>query len=168
MLELKELISNTFNLDQQLRRQTVWSVKTILDFNEATTKLLIEAVKNFGIPTPEVVGQETADKFVILLSHCTDIKFISSVIQNPTFVKAPFNREDVAIAYDNLLVKSGKKQCYGSVLKFKEMKDGTLKSFPLPTVDIKNVDKRRKEFGIKTTLKEYIENASKVLIKIKR
>lgn len=166
--ELKELILNTFNLDQQLRGQKVWSVQAILDFNKAVTKLLIEAVKKFGIPTPETVGQETADKFVVLLSHCTDLKFIAGIIKHPDFVKASFNREDVAIAYDNLLVKSGKKQCYGSVLKFKELKNGTLESFPLPIADRKNVEKRRKEFGVKTTLKQYIENASRVLTKIKR
>lgn len=143
-------------------------MKDIRDFNEVTTSLLKEAVSKFGLPTPSIIGQETADQFSLLLSHCTDLNFVETILNNTQFRNANFNKEHIAIAYDNLLVKSGKKQCFGFVLKIVENPDGTSKSVPIPLEDEDNVDKRRKEFGLKTTLAEYIKNSEELLKKIKK
>jgi hypothetical protein len=168
MDELKQLIQNIFNLDQQLRKQNVWKVEYIHEFNEFSTEILKDAISQFGIPMSETVGQETVDHFTILLSHCTDLSFVESILNDKNFINPSVNKEDLAIVYDNLLVKNGKKQLYGSVLNIIEKEDGTLESVPLPMEDPENVNIRRKNFGINTTLEEYIENASKMLKKINR
>jgi len=168
MNEFKQLIENIFNLDQQLRKQNVWSVESIKAFNETTSLLLKEAVKIQGIPTPTDVGQETADRFVVLLSHCTDLNFVQSVLETDVFTNANFNKENIAIVTDNLLVKGGKKQRFGTVLKAVEKENGEIESIPMPIEDEKNVYKRRKEYGIKTTLEDYIKVSNELFKKIKR
>lgn len=168
MNEFKQLIENIFNLDQQLRKQNIWGVENIKAFNETTSLLLKEAVKTQGIPIPMHVGQEVADRFVVLLSHCTDLNFVQSVLETDVFINANFNKENIAIVTDNLLVKRGKKQRFGTVLKAVEKENGEIESIPMPIEDEKNVDKRRKEYGIKTTLEDYIKVSNEIFKKIKR
>jgi hypothetical protein len=168
MNEFKQLIENIFNLDQQLRKQNIWGVESIKAFNETISLLLKEAVKTQGIPTPMLVGQETADEFIVLLSHCTDLNFVHSVLETDVFTKANFNKENIAIVTDNLLVKEGKKQRFGTVLKAVEKENGEIESIPMPIEDEENIDKRRKENGIKTTLEDYIKVSNELFKKIKR
>lgn len=166
--ESENLINNIFNIDQELRKNSSWSIKTSKRFDTITTYLLKEYVKIYGIPLPQDVGQKVADEFVVLLSHCNDLNFVESVLQKEEFIKASFNKENIAIAYDNLLVKRGKKQCYGSVLNIVENNDGSFRSVPLEIESPEDVDARRKAFGIRTTLDEYIKNAHRILEKIRR
>lgn len=167
MNETKELITNIYNLDQQLRKQTAWSVYLILEFNAITTKLLKEIIDKKGLPTPDKVGKEIADKFVLLLSHCNDLAFVKKIVYSKEFLEEPIDRENLAIAIDNLLVKSGRKQRFGSVLRSIE-KNGEIITKPMPIENPKNVNKRRAEFGIKTSIEEYIVRGNESFKKIKR
>ncbi len=167
MNEFSNLIDSLFKIDQQLRKNVVWKVDTILEFNKTTTRLLSEAVSIYGIPTTDNVSQQTADNFVLLLSHCPDVEFIKKVIESDEFKKSSYRRDNVAIALDNLLIKEGKKQVFGSALKIVENSDGTTSSIPMPIEDEENVDKRRKEFGL-ISLDEHIKRSSELLKKIKR
>jgi len=159
-----ELIENVFDVDQQLRKQKVWSLESINKFSDFTDFLLKEIVKRHGVPTPSVVGQKIADKFVILLCHCTDLKFIQSVADSPKFIHGKFRKDGVAVVLDNLLVRDGKKQRFGTILK----KTPGGNSAPTPIEDEINVDKRRGEFGLETTLEEYIKNTDNLFKKIGR
>lgn len=167
MKEFSTLIEYLFKIDQQLRKDVVWKVETVLEFNKTTTHLLSEAVSIYGIPTTDNVSQQTADKFVLLLSHCTDTEFIKKVIKSDEFKYSSYRRDNVAIALDNLLIKEGKKQFFGSALKIVENPDGATSSIPMPIEDEENVDKRRKDFGL-IALGEYIKKSSEMLKKIKR
>lgn len=166
--EVEKIINNIFNIDQELRKNTSWSINASKRFDVVTSYILKEYVKIYGIPLPQDVGQKLADEFVVLLSHCNDLNFVESVLQKEEFIKASFNKENIAIAYDNLLIKKGKKQCYGSVLNIVENDDGSVRSVPLEIESPEDVDERRKAFGIRTTLDEYIENAHRILEKIRR
>ncbi len=167
MNETKQLITNIYNLDQQLRKQPIWSVDIILEFNIVTTKLLKEIVDKTGIPTPKRVGEEAANRFALLLSHCNDLDFVKKIVYSKELLEEPFDRENLAIAIDNLLIKSGQKQRFGTVLRSIE-KNGEITTKPMPIENQKSVNKRRAEFGIKTTLEEHIELGNKVFKKIKR
>lgn len=167
MNEFVNLIEYLFNIDQQLRKNTVWKVETILEFNKITTHLLSEAVSIYGIPTTDNVSQQTADNFVLLLTHCTNTQFIRYVIESKEFKNSAYRHDNVAIALDNLLIKEGKKQIFGSALKIVENEDGTVTSVPMPIEDEKNVDKRRRDFGL-IPLEEHVKKSAEMLKKIKR
>lgn len=110
-----------------------------------------------GWPTYSLVGKISGDYFFYILQH-SDRKHLKKYM--------PFLEESVmkneadkflwAKGYDRLRRYYNKKQIYGTQY-VSRIVDGKMQPHELqPTKDCKNVNKRRKEFGYKTTVEEEI------------
>jgi hypothetical protein len=90
MKNTQNLINNLHQTDQHLRLSKEYDVKTIRAFDEATTQTIKNLLKTYGLPTPKKVGKETADKFLTLLTHTTDLGFLEKVTRSKEFKSAGF------------------------------------------------------------------------------
>lgn len=150
------LLSNIIAVDQWLRKNKVFSESLIQKFDGVSTDIIKALVEKYGLPTPENVGVEAARYFIVLLIHTVDMKYAIKLSNTPEFKKATYSKTVLAILRDRILLFQGKKQCFGMVVKAKKDESGRFVAKPLPIRDEKNVDKRRKEFGL-SPLVDYIK-----------
>jgi len=105
-------------------------------------------VQEYGFPGYSLVGQEGSNKFWAIIQHCDDDlafqKKVSTMMDNE--VKSHnASPENLAMLKDRILVSEGKKQIYGTQVRYNKDKK---KSEPFPIEDPKNVDCRRKSVGL--------------------
>ena len=150
------LLSNLIAVDQGLRKNKIFSETLMQKFDHISTDVIKALVDKFGLPTPENVGVEAARYFIVLLIHTFDMSYVSTLSNTPEFRRVDYNKTDLAILKDRILLFKGKKQCFGTVVTTKKDKKGKFVTKPLPIEDDKNVDKRRQKYGL-PPLADYIK-----------
>lgn len=128
-------------------------VKISETVDKPNTKRLNEIFDAFGFPSVRRVGVDGVEAYYLLLQHSNDIALKQKCLPA---IKRLFERKVIsAIDYSNftdrLLVNLGRPQVYGANF---DMRDGKL--VMSPTVDPKNLDKRRKAIGL-PPIAEYVK-----------
>jgi len=155
------LLTNIIAIDQELRKNKIFGASLMRKFDCVSTDIIKALVDKFGLPAPENVGAKAAKYFIVLLIHTTDMKYVSKLSKSPEFKKVDYDKTDLAILEDRILLFEGKKQCFGTVIETKKDKNGNLVTKPRPTKDEKNVDKRRKEYGL-SPLADYLKSSEEI------
>lgn len=120
------------------------------------TTWLKKTVAKHGWPTISLVGKEASHGAWLLAQHADlDVGFQKRVLKLLENIykknEHEVNRSDIAYLTDRVLVRQNKPQIFGTQFR---KKAGETKFKPLPIKDFKNVDRRRKEYGLSTTFKE--------------
>jgi hypothetical protein len=119
--------------------------------NLLTAKKIVEA---YGFPGYKLVGASGSDMFWAIVQHCdNDLPFQEQVLllMEAQVKQKNASPEKKALLQDRILVNNGKKQLYGTQIRYNKE---TNTAQPFPIEDPKNVDKRRKAVGL-STLKAY-------------
>lgn len=156
--EIKNLITERLKIDQDFRfREDIDSVPLEeWDRVDTETKVLMnKIVDQVGAITISRFGEKTSENAWNLVQHCDlfpdfQKRYLKLMYEN----KLDFLPRNIAYLEDRIATGSGNPQVYGTQFTFNEE---TKKYKPFPTIDSKNVDKRRKEVGL-FTMKEYAEN----------
>ncbi|MBU1970447.1 hypothetical protein KJ605_01585 [Patescibacteria group bacterium] len=158
---ITSLLNNLVAVDQCLRKNKEFSISLMHKFDEMSTEIIKVLVHKFGLPTPENVGTEAAKNFIVLLIHTSDIKYASKLARSRKFKETNYNKTELAILIDRILLHEGKKQRFGTVIETKKDKSGRYITKPLPIKDVKSVDKRRKESGL-PPLVDYLKSSEEI------
>lgn len=116
------------------------------------TTWLKTVFREFGLPTHSLAGKKALKGMFLMIRHADhDRRFQQEALRRLRKVckkdsqEAPC--EEIAYLTDRLLANAGKSIEYGTLYDV-----NGLDVKPKPTRDAKNVDKRRKEIGIRTTV----------------
>ena len=109
------------------------------------TLRLNQIVATHGFPSRSLVGEKGHRAFMIMLQHVTDESLREKLVEP---IKLAFERREIepmeyANFIDRHLIRTGKKQLYGSGF---DMQDG--KMVLAPTEDLPNLEARRKSIGL--------------------
>ena len=136
--------------------------RRLRQIDSKNTKVLKKIIKLYGWPNFDLVGEETAHSFWLLVQHadhdhsfqhkCLDLITKAAGEQQATL-------KDVAYLTDRLLVADNKKQKFGTQFIVKDQK-----LILRPVVNPKLLDKRRREFGL-STMREYLKSANEAFKK---
>jgi len=111
-------------------------------------------IEKYGNPNVANIGKKRLGNFITILMHTeteSQLRYYPYIKQ--LFVQNLIDNERYAYLTDRILVKKGKKQMYGTQLRFDNKQN---KYIVFPIKDIKNIDKRRKKMGMEP-LNKYIE-----------
>ena len=113
-------------------------------------------IKQHGWPGPKLIGQDGADAFFLLAQHA-DPAFQKKVLPlvRKAYSRGVLTGQNYALFTDRVLVRSGKRQMYGTSARPIDQWNGREPVFD-PIEDEANVDKRRAEVGL-MPLSEYRE-----------
>ena len=106
------------------------------------------------------VGKKAADAlfYVVQHSNIEGMKKYLPVIKKEA-AKGEASKKGAAMMEDRILMNSGKKQVYGTqAMSFNKKGQAKPRLFIWPIEDVKNVNKRRKEIGFKSTIEEQAKN----------
>lgn len=129
----------------------IWNKK----IDKKNTLKIKKIIKRYSWPTINLVGEKASKNAWLLVQHADhDVKFQKKCLKlmediykrNQNFI----NRTNIAYLRDRILVSEGKKQLFGT--QFYANKKGVFG--PRPIKDIKNLDERRKQYGL-TPFSEY-------------
>jgi len=158
--ELSRYISKLVKIDQEIRNLKLSDPKLLGDLRSYVV-YAIDGVHNwrihklieeYGYPTQKLIGKGGMRDFWLLVQHQDfDIELQKACLKN-----CDFEPREKAYLTDRTLVNTGEKQLYGT--QFYRDKKGVLA--PRPIKDKKNLDKRRKEVGLKP-FQEYVEGMTK-------
>ncbi len=147
--------------DQKLRHLAVknndW--KSVKKFDHLHSESLKKIISRYGWPTINMVGKKTSKNAWLIVQHADHDRSFQKhclVIMKRELSKNPLSISKVNIAYltDRILISSGKKQLFGTQFKRDSAGIMTLR----PITNKKEVNKRRKEYGMET-LEEYVQIA---------
>ena len=169
---LAKIINKMAIIDQRMRRKAmktgIWDKR----IDRKHTLKMKEIIKRYGWPTINLVGKKANKNAWLLVQHADhDIRFQKRCLKlmkdiykiNSNLI----NITNIAYLKDRILVNKGKAQLFGT--QFYANKKGIFG--PRPIKDIKNLDKRRKEYGLppfseyKRLLKSYKAVPVKKIIK---
>jgi hypothetical protein len=132
------------------------SINKVITNTDSLNIIRLEEIFNkYGWTNKQLVGLEGSDRAFIIILHAP----LSYQKKYFDMIKTAVNNGDLeknSIAYltDKILTKEGKKQLYGTQLKYSyETKSYEFK----PIEDEKNVNERRKEFGL-GPIEDYAKN----------
>jgi hypothetical protein len=120
--------------------------------NMIKAKLIIS---KYGFPGFDLVG-DFSDDFWAIVQHCDDdVQFQQQVLNllSKQVLIHNASGEKYALLQDRVLVNTGKKQLYGTQVRYNPK---TKSAKPLPIADSTNVDNRRKAVGL-SPLKDYLK-----------
>lgn len=150
--KLQKFIMKLVSKDQELRRKTMKDMRnkklTRAVYN-CDTKNILEIkkiIKKYDWPTFDLIGKRASNAFWLLVQHADrDIKFQKKCLclLEKTAKNNQAHLKSVAYLEDRILAAEGKKQKFGTQFIFKGNK-----LVPKPTTDKRNLNKRRKEFGL--------------------
>jgi len=132
----------------------------ILEIDKRNTTRARGIIKKYGWPSFNLVGKRSSKAFWLIVQHADkDVKFQAEclILLKRAAKDRQADSECEAYLTDRVLVNQGKKQLYGT--QFYRDKKGGLA--PKPIEDIKNLNKRRKSFGLKP-FKEYLKEMEKI------
>jgi hypothetical protein len=112
-------------------------------------------IAKYGFPGFDLVGEYSND-FWAIVQHCDDdVQFQQQVLKLliKQVIKHNASGENYALLQDRVLVNTGKKQLYGTQVRYNTK---TKSAKPLPISDSTNVDNRRKAVGL-SPLNEYLK-----------
>jgi len=127
------------------------------------TEEMRSIIKEYGWPGISLVGKKGAEAVWLLVQHSDrDLNFQKKclALMREAVKKKEASKVNLAYLTDRVLVNSGKKQIYGTQIY--KNKEGQF--LPRPIYDKKELDKRRKSFGL-PPLKEYIEKIKEMSLK---
>ncbi|KKR55674.1 MAG: hypothetical protein UT92_C0001G0017 [Candidatus Curtissbacteria bacterium GW2011_GWA1_40_24] len=165
---LAKILNEMAVIDQKMRRNAmktgIWD-KTI---DRKNTLKIKEIIKKFGWPTINLVGKKASRNAWLLVQHTNhDVKFQRKCLKlieniykiNPNLI----NKTNIAYLKDRVLINKGNQQLFGT--QFYTNKEGIFG--PRPIKDIKNLDKRRKEYHLPpfSEYKKLIKSYKSALIK---
>jgi hypothetical protein len=118
---------------------------------------LEKIIKQYGFPTISMVGKLGSKNAFLILQHSEKITRYYRRVKK-AYKQNEINSLDFALLTDRYLGDMGRKQLYGTQLIQTPI---TLRKYPgkyilCPVKDFKNVNKRRKEVGFKSTVEEYV------------
>jgi hypothetical protein len=122
----------------------------------SNTKRVRAIVRQYGWPTPELVGRDGAEAAFLLVQHA-DLAFQKEMLPlvEKAYRSGGLSGQSYALLLDRVLVGDGKPQVYGTQAKRFEEWQGQEAALE-PIADEANVDKRRAEVGL-FPLSEYRE-----------
>lgn len=135
--------------DEQMR----CIVKAAETIDVPNTKRITEIANTSGFPTAKAVGVDGVKAFMLVLQHSDSIALrlkCKAGIER-AFKEKVLTPNEYTNFVDRLLVKQGKPQIYGSNF---DSKGGKL--VMSKTIDVKNLDKRRKAIGL-PPIAEYVK-----------
>lgn len=149
--KLRKTLLQMAKNDQAMRLKAVktgrWNKKVDIE----NTKQLKKIAAKYGWLDRKLVGSAGADAAWLLVQHADhDIKFQEQCL-NLLWKLVAFNdnssqQRHFAYLLDRILVKKFGKQIFGT--QFKKLKNSRLQPFPIH--DIKNLNKRRRLYGLET------------------
>ncbi|MGE0568491.1 MAG: DUF6624 domain-containing protein [Bacteroidia bacterium] len=147
-----EVIRNKFG-ENSPKIDSIWKIKEAI--NEANQKEIESIIARYGWPKISVVGLNATSTAFLIIQH-SDIKRQNKYL--PLLKKACESNEaewqDYALMKDRVLLGEGKKQLFGSQVKYNEKE----KKYELsPLENPEEVDKRRMKMGL-GPLKHYVSN----------
>lgn len=165
---LTKIINRMAVIDQKIRRKAmktgIWDKK----IDKKNTLEMREIIKKYGWPIINLVGKKASKNAWLLVQHADhDVKFQKKCLKlmediykrNSNFI----NKTNIAYLRDRILVNEGKKQLFGT--QFYTNKKGIFGVRPIK--DIKNLDKKRKKYGLPpfSEYKKLINNYKQVPFK---
>ena len=145
--EVDQLLYDIYEADQELRTTGEGSDDT--DYNNLIAVLSI--IKHCGFPTNKDLGsEESALAIPLVLQHQSN-QDISSYYLNDIIKSADegvIPKDFIAMMIDRQLMQNGFKQMYGSQIVNNQLYE---------LEDPENVDLRRKEYGFRRTIEEYLD-----------
>lgn len=135
--------------------------ETVIDRNMtiADSVNMIKAktiIAKYGFPGFDLVGEEYSNGFWAIIQHCdNDVEFQQRVLELLRKQVRLHNASaaNYALLQDRVLINTGKKQLYGTQVRYNPQ---TKNAKPLPIEDSVNVDNRRKSVGL-SPLNEYLK-----------
>jgi hypothetical protein len=133
-------------------------VRTAQEIDAPNTKRIEQILNTSGFPTAKTVGVDGVKAYFLILQHSDSVplrlrcrKGIERAWKDRVLSPSEYTG-----FIDRLLVKQGKAQIYGSNF---DSRDGKL--VMSRTIDLKNLDKRRKNAGL-PSIAEYVEMLKKI------
>lgn len=122
----------------------------------ANTERMRAIVRQYGWPSPELVGRDGAEAAFLLVQHAEfDFQKEMLPLVEKAYRSGGLSGQSYALLLDRVLVREGKPQVYGTQAKrFEEWKGQEPALEPIE--DEANVDKRRAEVGL-PPISEYRE-----------
>ena len=123
--------------------------KKVSDMDKRNTKKMKEIIKKHGWPTFSLVGKKSSNFAWLLIQHSShDLEFQEKCLLR---LRNALKNNDVSpknIAYltDRIRILKNKPQLFGTQFKT----DASGNSIPFPIYKPKEVNKRRKEYGLET------------------
>jgi hypothetical protein len=112
-------------------------------------------IAKYGFPGFDLVGEYSND-FWAIVQHCDDdVQFQQQVLKllSKQVLIHNASGENYALLQDRVLISTGKKQLYGTQVRYNPK---TKSAKPLPIADSTNVDNRRKAVGL-SPLNDYLK-----------
>lgn len=132
----------------------------IINIDKRNTARSKEIIKKYGWPSFDLVGKKASKSFWLIVQHADrDVRFQSKcleLLKHAVKKKQAFPENEVYLT-DRVLVHQGKKQKFGT--QFMRKRD---KLVPQPIADKRNINKRRKAYGL-NTLEKNIKEMNKRL-----
>ncbi|MBI5306606.1 hypothetical protein HZB04_03420 [Candidatus Wolfebacteria bacterium] len=165
---LAKIINKMAVIDQKMRKKAIKTGIWDKRIDKKNTLKIKKIVKKFGWPTINLAGKKASRNAWLLVQHADhDVKFQKKCLKlmeniykiNPNLI----NKTNIAYLKDRVLINKGSKQLFGT--QFYTNKKGIFKQRPIK--DIKNLDKRRKEYNLPpfSEYKKLIKNYKSVPIK---
>jgi len=151
--KLAKEILDRVRADQRMRRQFIaGKMKWNKQIDRKNTQWLKKITERHGWPTISLVGSKASRGAWLLVQHADhDLRFQKKVLKilNETHEKnkRDLNPENIAYLIDRVLVHEKKQQVFGTQFRRKNEK---AKFEPLPIKDRRNINKRRKAYGLPT------------------
>jgi len=147
--KIKKEITDMVNEDQKMRQKAektgVWNKKV----DKENTKKLKKIIEKYGWLSISVVGKKVSHDAWLLVQHADhDIKFQEKCLElmNKIFEsnKNDVLKKDVAFLTDRIRVNKHRPQIFGTQFYINKQKI----LVPRPIKNEKDIDKRRKEYGL--------------------
>lgn len=156
-------------------QETVKQARKTLVFDDtiqrANTMRLKKIIEKYGWPSIRLVGENASRSAWLIVQHTNhDVRFQKKCLKlmKEIYARDPHDIDlgNIAFLTDRILVNTKKKQLFDTQFYVNKVdKNGALTYWPIK--DFKNLDKRRKEYGI-PPFKEYtkaIESVKPLRIK---
>lgn len=146
----KEILERV-RIDQTMRRRfTAGKIKWDIRIDRKNTTWLKGIIKRYGWPTISLAGKKASQGAWLLAQHADhDLKFQKKVLKLLKEIYRNDEREikpaNIAYLTDRVLAHEKKPQIFGTQFIRKNEKE---KFKPFPIKDSKNVNKRRKAYGL--------------------
>ncbi|TSD02960.1 MAG: hypothetical protein Athens071426_350 [Parcubacteria group bacterium Athens0714_26] len=159
-ISLAKIINRMAVRDQEMRKKAAKSGIWDLKIDQINTENMKKIIKENGWPTISLAGKKASRNAWLLAQHADCDKDFQKKCLSLMLIVFRNNPNDIAkenIAYlkDRILINEGKKQLFGT--QFITNKQNN-KLTPRPIKDIKNLEKRRKEYNLPLFL-DYLEMA---------
>jgi hypothetical protein len=138
--------------EKQQRVSALWEKQEKVD--KRNIKRLAEIIDKYGWPGRSMVGKEGSLTAFLIIQHA-DLQYQKKYfpLLKEAVSKGEADRDDAALLEDRILMREGKKQIYGTQLRFDE---ATKKLELWPIEDEESVDARRASVGLEP-IAEYLK-----------